>query len=98
MSAVPCGVRVGRKKLDVLGRIELLEALLRAVEPDQVVLDAHHEVDRHQLRKLLVVPGLDDQVRERIGNRVEDDPGQLPAPPVGGVDVSANLEPFACAA
>jgi hypothetical protein len=52
----PRGDRVGRKKLNVLGCIELLEVLLRAVEPDHVVLDVHDEVDRHQPGKLLVMP------------------------------------------
>jgi len=35
---------------------------------------------------------------ERLGNRVEYHPVQVPAPPVGGVDVSTNREPFRFAA
>jgi hypothetical protein len=79
------------RKLVVLGRVELLELLPRAVEPDQVVLDARDQVHRHQPRKLLLAPGLDDQMGERIGHRVGDHPGQLRAPPVGRVDVGADL-------
>ena len=31
---------------------------------------------------------------ERLGNRIDDHPDQLPAPPVGGLDVATNREPF----
>ena len=104
MLGVPLGARVslsdhigGRKKLDVLRLIKPLELLLRAAEPDPVFLDVRDEVDVHEPCLLLVAPGLNDEMREHIGDRVEDHPGQMPAMPVGGVDVSANFETFAFA-
>jgi hypothetical protein len=45
-----------------------------------------------------VVPGLDDQMGERIGDWVENDSGQPPAPPVAAVNASADLERFPFAA
>ena len=89
---------VGPEEADVLGGIELLEPLCGAVEPDHAVLDADDEVNRHQSREVFLVPGLDDEMGDRLGSRIDDHPGQLPALPVGGLDVATDRESFQVAA
>jgi hypothetical protein len=92
------GGRFGPKERDFLGGFELLELRRGAVEPDQVVLDACDKLNRHESSEVFVVPGVDDEMGERLGNWIDKHSGQLPALPVGGLDVVTDREPFPIAA
>jgi len=91
--------QIGRgKKLDVLGGIELLELLRGAAEPDHLILDARYEIGRDESRTFRVVPGLDGEMRQLLGRRIDDHTDQAPATPVGGVNVTTDRERFPLAA
>ena len=85
-------IGIGRQELHVDGDVELIELLLGAAQADRVALDRLDEIDRHKPRQLLGMRRRDDEMCERLRDRVDDHARQLPAPPVARVNAQPHPE------
>jgi hypothetical protein len=79
----------GGQEPRLLGIVERIKLGGRAAELHGVT-GRRHERDRHQAAQSVMVGGGDDEMGERLGDRVDDDTDHSPARPVGCDRVDAH--------
>src|SRR4051794_35372443 len=79
---------------ELVHRLEPLRLVQGALQLDLalLVIPALRQPDRHQPRLSLAVLRLDDEMRDALVERVDDDVRQLAVHPVGAADAIADLE------
>src|SRR5207248_1554272 len=79
------------RQVDLLGRLQPLELGERTVQPDLAARRVG-QLDGHEPPLRVMVPGLDDQMSDRPGGRVEDGAAYLATETIRAADLGPHRE------